>query len=58
MERTLKQALTQHGFTFERVYSEGVFKGMRILKDGAQVHETKLASADYGWELVKSLEKH
>lgn len=52
MERTLKQALIDNGFTFERVERDGKFKGMRILKNGEQVHETPYASAEFGWELV------
>lgn len=57
MERTLKQALEQHGYTCERVYSEGYFKGMRVLKDVVQVHDNKVLSADGGWDLIHSLEK-
>lgn len=57
MERTLKQALAQHGYTWERVYCEDRFKGMRVLKDGVQVHETKVFSAEAGWALIYSLEK-
>lgn len=50
---TLHEALRASGYTAERVYSlSGEFRGMRILKDGKQVHETKIASAEYGWGLV------
>lgn len=60
MDRTLKEALSLHGFTCERVYSEGMcrsnFIGMRVLKDGVQIHEDKILNAGNAWEIVHSLE--
>ena len=57
MERTLKQALEQHGYTWERVYSEDHFKGMRVLKDGVQIHDTKVFNAGDAWDLIHFLEQ-
>lgn len=58
MDRTLKQALTENGFTFERIERDGEFKGMRILKDGVQVHDTIYASPELGWEIVHKVENN
>jgi hypothetical protein len=50
---TLNEALQAAGYTTERVVRQnGEWRGMRILKDGCQVHETDLASAEKGWEIA------
>lgn len=54
-EPTLHEALIASGYTAERVYRQnGEFRGMRILNDGKQVHETEIANSEYGWDLVRA----
>lgn len=54
-EPTLHEALRASGYTAERVYRpNGEFRGMRILSDGKKVHETEIANAEYGWDLVRA----
>jgi hypothetical protein len=55
MEMTLKEALLLAGYSTERVTREnGEFRGMRILKDGVPIHETEVASAQFGWEVLSN----
>lgn len=55
---TLHEALRDAGYTAERVYWQcGEFRGMRILKDGKQVHESDIANVEFGWSLVEQAEQ-
>lgn len=52
---TIKQALTRLGYSTLRVHAgSGRFVGMRIFKDGEQVHDTPIANVDYAIELIEA----
>ena len=52
-EMTIKQRLAKAGVTVERLYNNGQFAGVRLMKNGHQCHTSHQCNSGYGISLCE-----